>query len=180
MKKVFTIILCVLCMAQAGFSQPRHRPVRPQVTRPPMTPRQRFRMNHPRAFERIRAIKVAYITNRLNFTSEQSANFWPVYNRYEEEVMNKRDEFAQKYANTNPGKADDATSRKYIDDNLDYQQEVLNIRRKYNDEFLKVISPQQVAELYNSEKDFNKMLIQQLNKKRGGGNWKNDDPVNDK
>jgi Spy/CpxP family protein refolding chaperone len=133
----------------------------------------------PRAFERIRAVKVAYITNRLNFTPEQSASFWPVYNRYEQEIRTKREEFAQKYANTNPEKADDATSRKYIDDNLDYQQEVLNIRRKYNDEFLKVLSPQQVAELYQSEKDFNKMLIQQLNKRRGG-NKENVDPAEDK
>ena len=35
--------------------------------------------------ERIHAIKVAYLTDKLQLTSEQSEKFWPIYNRYEEE-----------------------------------------------------------------------------------------------
>lgn len=149
-----------MCICTTTFAQ-EHRP---------------FMRQHPmrgRAMERIHAIKVAYITDKLHFTSEQSAGFWPIYNQYEMEVRTTRRKFREKYAEANPDETNDAATLQFIDDNLDYQQEILNIRRKYNDEFLKVITPQQVAQLYKTEKEFTRLLIQRL-KERRGGRWNND------
>ncbi|MBA3828765.1 MAG: hypothetical protein H0X33_07495 [Taibaiella sp.] len=164
MKRLLYITLCLALIANAAPAQVR-RPVRP-AAHP-----ERAAMAHPmRArIERIHAIKVAYITDKLHFTSEQSAKFWPVYGKYEEDIKATRKQFFQKYKNTNPDQADDNTSRQFIEDNLDYQQEVLNTRRRYNDEFQKVLSPQQVADLYKSEREFNLLLIQQLKKRQAEG-----------
>ncbi|HXS38125.1 MAG TPA: hypothetical protein VN721_15595 [Flavipsychrobacter sp.] len=120
------------------------------------------------AMERIHTIKIAYITDKLHLTSEQAANFWPIYYRYEQEIRSTRRQFFQKYHNTNPEVLDESASRQYVDDNLDYQQEMINIKRKYNDEFAKVISEQQLALLYKAERDFKKLLIRQLNEHNRG------------
>ena len=123
---------------------------------------------------RIHAAKMAYITDRLQLTAQQSGNFIPLYNEYEREIKDTRQFFFKKYKGTNPGDADDATSRQFIDDNLDYQQKVIEIRRKYNDQFLKVISPQQLAELNKAEREFKQILIKRLEKQRGrGGRFNN-------
>ena len=37
------------------------------------------------AQDRIRALKVAFITDKLKLTPEESEKFWPVYNQYEAE-----------------------------------------------------------------------------------------------
>src|SRR4051812_15846291 len=111
---------------------------------------------------RIHAAKIAYISDRLRLSSNQANNFIPVYNQYDREVMDTRRSFFGKYKNANPGNADDATSRQFIDDNLDYQQAVIEIKRKYNDRFLKVLSPQQLAELYPAEREFKQILMQRL------------------
>ena len=47
--------------------------------------------------KRIHAAKMAYITDRLHVTQEQSANFIPLYNEYEQELRSIRQSFFKKY-----------------------------------------------------------------------------------
>ena len=117
---------------------------------------------------RIHAAKMAYIADRLRLRPEQSPGFVAVYNEYEREIRATRQAYMGKYTNGRSPNPDDAGSMKYIDDNLDYQQAVIDLKRKYNDHFLKIISPQQLAELYKAERDFRQILLKQLNKRKGG------------
>jgi len=112
-------------------------------------------------FERIRALKVSYITEQLKLSSDQAARFWPVYNKYEDEVRTVRRSLAARYKEMNAG-ASREQARKFIEDNLEYQSQVLELKKKYKDELLKTISPQQLARLYEAEREFKKMLIRQL------------------
>ena len=43
--------------------------------------------------EQIKSIKVAYITNELSLTPEESAKFWPLYNAFEEKQQEIIEEF---------------------------------------------------------------------------------------
>jgi len=122
-----------------------------------------------RPLERIHAAKMAYITDRLHLSAEQSGSFIPMYNEYEKEIRETRQSFFKKYKGVNPDESDDATARQAIDDNLDYQQQVIEIKRRYNDRFLKIISPQQLADLYKSEREFKQILMQRLRQQRNAG-----------
>lgn len=126
-----------------------------------------------RPTERIHAAKMAYITDRLNLTTQQSANFIPLYNDFEKEKRDIRMFFFRKYMGANLSGTNDETSRQIIDDNLDYQQRVIELKRKYNEEFLKVISAQQLADLYKAEREFKEMLIKRLDRPhRGPGRYR--------
>ena len=121
------------------------------------------------AKERIHAAKVAYITDRLNLTSAQAGAFIPVYNDCEDEVQAVRKKYRQRYMETHKdAKDDDLRPRRYIDDDLNYQQEVLDIKKKYKDRFLKVLSEKQLTDLYESEREFRKLLQQRLKERRMG------------
>lgn len=117
-----------------------------------------------RAGERIHAIKIGYLTDRLKLTPQQAASFWPVYDRYEADIRDAKRSFRQKYRGG--AAADDAEANQYIEDQLDYQQQLLAINRKYKDQMLEIISPQQLAALYEAERDFRKLLLQQLRERR--------------
>jgi hypothetical protein len=145
----YLIAIITICFSLQSFSQPN----RPGLTR-------------------IHAAKMAYISDRIQLSPRQAGNFIPIYNDYEREIRDTRQYFFQKYRGTNPGDADDATSRQFIDDNLDYQQRVLDIRRKYNEQFLRVISPQQLAELNKAEREFKQMLIKKLEKQQRRGRFR--------
>ena len=41
------------------------------------------------------------------------------------------------------------------------------IKKKYKDEFLKVISPEQLADLYRAERGFKEMLLRELGRRQG-------------
>ncbi len=119
--------------------------------------------------ERIHAIKVAYLTDKLQLTSEESEKFWPIYNRFEEE----RFAIARKYKKdaAAQGQSPEDAMRS-IDDDIEMQEKMLELRKKYKEEFLKVISPKQLATLVESEREFKKLLLQQLKERRenrGGG-----------
>jgi len=127
--------------------------------------RDQFNPPNGRGGERIEAIKVAYLTDRLELSASQAKAFWPVYNEYEQELRTARKAFRQKHRD---GSAleNDAGANRFIEDNLDFQEQAIDIRRKYKDLFLKTISAQQLAALYEAERDFKKLLLQQLRGRR--------------
>jgi hypothetical protein len=126
------------------------------------------RMNDAK-MERIHAARMAYITDRLHLTEEQSSRFIPLYNEYDQEIRNTRVFFFKKYKGISPDQADDGTAKQAVDDNLDYQQQVIDIKRKYNERFLRVISPQQLSDLNKAEREFRQILMQRLRQRNGGG-----------
>ena len=114
--------------------------------------------------QRIHAAKMAYITDRLQLTADQAVAFTPLYNEYEKEHMAIRKSFRQKYMDAHPDAGMDKEARKHaIDDDLDYQQQIIELKRKYSDRFAKAIAPKHVSDLYQAEREFKQKLMQKLN-----------------
>ena len=117
---------------------------------------------------KIQDAKVAIITNRLSLTPEQSAGFWPVYNEYSQK---RRDIHRSERKIINDKKAEGKTDEQVLN-NLkevqDLRQQELDLDKEYQNRFLKVISANQVIELYKAERTFNDMLIQRLKQKPQG------------
>jgi hypothetical protein len=97
--------------------------------------------------ERIQALKVAFITQKLHLTASEAEKFWPVYNQYDNEIMQLR--------------ASDKNG-----DVLENEQKLLNIRKKYKSSFENILGPQRLNDLYNAERDFRNVLIQRLKERR--------------
>jgi hypothetical protein len=124
--------------------------------------------------DRIEAQRVAFITDRLNLTPSEAQVFWPVYNEYDA----KRHELTKNFHKAPPGEEkafEDMTDKEAIDvaDNqLVEAQKLLDLRKEYHSKFKSVLPPQKVLGLYESEKDFQKQLIDRLRDGRGPGQGK--------
>ncbi len=149
MKQLIKVLILVLLSATTAVAQLQRRPM-----------------------ERIHAAKIDYITDRIRLTREQSNIFIPLYTDYEREVTETRQAFFRKYKGANSSNTDDATARQFIDDNLDYQQQIIELKRKYNDRFLKVISPRQLADLSIAEREFKQILMKRLDRRNNGGRYR--------
>jgi len=113
--------------------------------------------------QRIHAAKMAYMVDRLQLTPEQSAAFVPVYNNYERDFRAVRAPFIKKYKlNEQEEEQQNMTVRQYVEDDLDYQQQVIELKRSYNERFLKVISSRQLADMYIAEREFKQVLVKRL------------------
>ena len=98
----------------------------------------------------IEALKAAFITKELDLTPDEAKNFWPVYNQYEKEMKSVIKD-----------KKDDDV------DVIDREQKVVDIRKKYKDQFTKVLGNQQrMNRLFNAEGKFRKILIRAIQQRQ--------------
>lgn len=103
--------------------------------------------------EKIEALRVAFITQKLNLDSKTAEKFWPIYNQYADEMKSLRQ---QRKNNNNDGSAED-----YLED----EQKSLDLRKKYAQQFLKVISNEQLSTLYQAEREFKQMILKRMRQK---------------
>ncbi len=115
--------------------------------------------------ERIHALKVTFITDKLKLSAGQAEKFWPVYQQYEEDLKALRRRFMQQYKKGTEHLSEQ-DARRNIEDNLDYQEQLILLKRRYQESFLKVISAKQLNELYVAEREFRQLLIQKLRERR--------------
>ena len=120
-----------------------------------------------RGSERIHEAKVVYISERLKLTEAQGRQFWPVYNRYEQEQRQIRRQYRKQRAAARSNPQGEAQQLRRIEDNLEQQEQLLQLKKRYKDAFLNVISAAQLAQLYDAERDFHRLLIRQLQERRG-------------
>lgn len=127
--------------------------------------------------ERVQAAKVAYITNRLNLTTTQAQQFWPLYNEFEESRKKIRKQLRQLRVDNQAVSGTDDQIRADIRKFFQLRQEELELEKQYSEKFMKVLTPKQVAEYYRAEREFTKLLLKRLRGRRGeGGMNPADDP----
>lgn len=106
--------------------------------------------------EEIQAIKAAYITKKVDLTNEEAKAFWPVYNAYQKEfvqlIHQRRENIKSRGGNT--------TAK--LDDDFNFEERILELKRKYRSEFSRILPPEKVLTLYRAERDWKEYLIQEL------------------
>jgi hypothetical protein len=108
--------------------------------------------------EKIEALRVAFITQQLNITADESQKFWPVYNEYMDKVKASRKE----YRSTSTVFTTDKEAQDFLDAELLFKQRELNLYKEYYDKFKKILPLKKVALLRQAEEDFKKELLKQL------------------
>ncbi len=104
-----------------------------------------------------KAQKIAFITERLELTPEESKAFWPLYEAREKD----RKEAIKRIKGDKKDKKkieemSDAEVKELLNKTIEIRQVQLNIFKQYNDKFLSVLPPKKVAKLYHLEKEFRK------------------------
>ena len=98
---------------------------------------------------RIEALKIAFITKKLNLSTDEAQKFWPIYNKYMDEVRKAHQDAR---ANKEP--------------EIQREEKLLGIRKRYNDEFGKAISSEKVNSFFRVEKEFNGVIQKEMLERR--------------
>ena len=100
-----------------------------------------------------------FLAQQLSLNDDEAVKFWPLYHQYQEEMKAVR---ILKRLN-NSSASTNGTDQ--INKEISYENELLTIRKRYRDEFLKILPPEKVSELYKGERQFNDELIKQLSER---------------
>lgn len=94
----------------------------------------------------IQNLKIGFVTRQLALTSEEAEKFWPLYNKYTNELKKARQE--QK------------------EDVLAFEERALNIRKQYKGEFKKIlVTDDRLNKALTIDRDFNNVLKKELQRR---------------
>ena len=124
---------------------------------------------NPRGRERIKSLKVAFITERLDLTSEEAQVFWPLYNEHEEniEAIKRRERTEIRSQLQDFDSLSEAEADRLLGKMIDLETEKHRLNAAYIKRMSEVISPRKTFMLIRAEEDFKKRLLKEIQKRRG-------------
>jgi len=99
--------------------------------------------------KRIQTLKIGYLTRQMNLTPEEAQRFWPIYNKYSDDLI-----------------VATIDARKNNKPEIELEETVLNIRKRYNTEFMKVLPPDKVDTFWRAEKQFSNFVKKEIERRQ--------------
>lgn len=119
--------------------------------------------------EKVKALKIAFITEQLDLSSEEASQFWPIYNKYEEKINDirkkERKEIIQVLRN-NFETITDAEANKLIDKSISFREQQRTFETQMINELRVAISPKKVIQLKRVEDAFKRKLLERFKEHR--------------
>lgn len=94
--------------------------------------------------EKIQALYVAYVTQQLQFTPEEAQKFWPIHAQFAGELKSVKTDLPE----------------------LEKQQAYLNIKKKYQENFNKIIGVNRCERFFRMDGEFKRKLMDRVQKQR--------------
>ncbi len=118
---------------------------------------------------KIKALKIAFFTERLSLSSSEAEAFWPLYNEFEE----KREALRQQQRREiymkidNPGQLSEAESKTLLNRYLDIEEEEEELEKAFYSRIAHTITAKKTLLLFKAEREFRKQLIKHIQQRKG-------------
>ncbi|TXD48269.1 sensor of ECF-type sigma factor [Polaribacter sp. IC073] len=136
-----------------------------------LTAFQAFGQHSQESRDKIKALKVAFLTQELKLTSMEAEKFWPVYNKHEEEIdllrTKVRLEFKKKIKEVGDlNNLDESQAKKLVLLKLDLEKKMVAGKIDFNTTVSKFLSYKKIMKLHLSEREFARELMRKYGKGR--------------
>ena len=121
--------------------------------------------------EKIKALKIAFFTERIGLSSEEAEIFWPLYNEHEQkkEALRKQErrEIRDKIAARE--NFSEAEANAILNTYLELEESQEELDKEFYLEMAQKLSAAKVLKLFRAEHEFRRRLLREY-RKRGGRN----------
>ncbi len=94
--------------------------------------------------DRIKALYVAYVTEQLKLTPDEAQKFWPVHTQFENDLKAVNKDLPE----------------------LQKQQSYLDIKKRYQDNFNRIIGTNRCERFFRMDGEFKRRLLEQRNQRQ--------------
>ncbi len=98
--------------------------------------------------ERIKSLYIAYITQQLQLNPDEAQIFWPIHSKFETDLKGVKPEMPE----------------------LEKQQAILNIKKRYQENFNRVVGPKRCERFFRMDGDFKRKLLEKIRNHRQNDN----------
>lgn len=119
--------------------------------------------------ERIKALKVAFITEQLGLTTEEAQGFWPIYNTFEEEtnaIRFKEMRVIRKDIRENLDSMNDTEANALIKRFNTAEDRMHKLRMELSEKLARIIPPKKIIQLKIAEDDFRRKMLNEFKKRK--------------
>jgi len=118
--------------------------------------------------DKVEALKIAFLTNKLELTSKEAQTFWPLYNEYNTKMEKLRKSKKSDFEDLkNKGEnVSDKEIESSINEVFATKQKELDLQKEYYEKYTKVLSMKKVALLYQAENQFKRELLRKIKEKK--------------
>jgi Spy/CpxP family protein refolding chaperone len=122
--------------------------------------------------EKVKALKVAYITEQLDLTKEEAQKFWPIYNAFDDKQAELRHEkmraILDRFEPGNVDKLSEKDASTLLTQMEAVEESLFTLRKKFIKDLQGVLSAKKIVKLKKAEEDFNRTLLKQMKERRRG------------
>lgn len=142
-KKLIGLIVSMMMIASIGVAQKDHLKVR----------------------EKVKARRIAFITEKLQLTPKEAQLFWPLFNDFQK----KRATINKTYKNkANFNLLTDEELAIHVDGQLEKEEKMLTLKKEFIGELRAVLPIRKVAMLPRAEKKFKEWMLTQIKNRNTG------------
>lgn len=115
------------------------------------------RKDKSKNFERLKAKKIAYITDELELTPAESQIFWPVYNQFRKDLEALRADRQPNGEELNDLSETEALA--ILNNSIQLDKKEIELKEKYNAKFVEIISAKRLIKLHSVDKRFKRQML---------------------
>ena len=121
--------------------------------------------------ERIKTLRIAFISEKLDLTTDEAQKFWPVYNEYENKqvlVRKQKRVIMQKLKRKDSNAISDNDMNQMLVDSENLESEIQNNRKQFVKNLKGILPVKKILLLRQSEDEFKRKMLNQISKRRAG------------
>lgn len=116
--------------------------------------------------DKIKTLKIAYITEKLSLSEKEAQKFWPIYNNFEDEKSRLRDDMYQSRKKINIETASEEDAKQILKEIRLREIKKQNLENDFVDKLIPIISAKKILLLHKIEEDFKRKMFEEYKKRK--------------
>ena len=115
--------------------------------------------------EKIKALKIAHITEQLDLTKTEAQKFWPIYNANEDAEDKLREQSMERRKEKRPEDLSETEAKSLLLDMEKMEKQKVAIHSKMLNELLEILPAKKIIKLYQAERSFKHKMFEEYKKR---------------
>ncbi len=115
--------------------------------------------------EKIKALKIAHITEQLDLTESEAQKFWPIYNANEDAENKLRESSTNRRKDKKPEELSETEAKSLLLAMEKTEKQKVELHSKMLNELLEILPAKKIIKLYQAERSFRQKMFEEYKKR---------------